>query len=582
MKRLIGKVTGTLVRKSKSEIAIAIVVLAAITSLQFSRVKDINPAILGDEWIYLVTSRHIPWWDQQPSYDFGNYLFNVIFGTTSLCGDQFYTCAKGLNAVFFFGFLVVVFFLLLKLVPFWPSVLFSLGTAVSPIAIYVSMYLPEMLYFFLISLVALSALTAIQRESIFWWVTSGTFLGLAALAKPHALISLMAFGIFYAAAVLLEHGRRKLRLIQGSAFLTAFVSVRMLGGFILAGPKGLNFLTSYGAGENLRAFVTGNVIEEPPRVSGSLVGSGALEGALGLFGFQSQVHLATWTAIAAGTAIILPLAATSITYWWIREKREPTTADRFALLALIWAIVLTISIVLFTGWITGSGDDHTLRVLLRYYDFAFILAGAASIGWIFSQPKAEMPYLLRFPLGVGLLAIVSYAFTSAFPRLTVQIADAPFLAGLIVDGFVFNTIGLLSFVTILTFMFWPSILRMAAMGLFFVSMGLTGYQTFDQYQEFRGELSPTDRAGIAVSDILSSQERSMTLVVGPSNFEAKLASFWMDALTETRVVFEASKPLNLGSIPGNYKYILVLGTLDTSLVDNEIVAQGDGYILYSR
>ena len=47
--------------------------MSAAVAWVFSRIVNINPAILGDEWVYLVTSRHVAFWDQEPPFNLGNY-----------------------------------------------------------------------------------------------------------------------------------------------------------------------------------------------------------------------------------------------------------------------------------------------------------------------------------------------------------------------------------------------------------------------------------------------------------------------------------------------------------------------------
>jgi hypothetical protein len=57
----------------------------------------VNPAILGDEYLYSMNSRKAAPWETSPAGDFSNYLFNFIYQSTNLCGNSFYGCAKILN-----------------------------------------------------------------------------------------------------------------------------------------------------------------------------------------------------------------------------------------------------------------------------------------------------------------------------------------------------------------------------------------------------------------------------------------------------------------------------------------------------
>lgn len=59
-----------------------------------------------------------------------------------------------------------------------------------------------------------------------------------------------------------------------------------------------------------------------------------------------------------GVAIVLAVIRTF-------KADEFRPVHRLATLTLIWLIVLVIAIWLFTGSVTGGGDDHASRVLLR-------------------------------------------------------------------------------------------------------------------------------------------------------------------------------------------------------------------------
>jgi phosphoglycerol transferase len=162
----------------------------------FNQVRDINPAILQDEWIYLVSSRGSSPWDQNMPYDFGNYLFNFVYSSTLLCGEGFYTCAKVMNLTLLHGFALTLFVIALRFIPFWGALVFYIATALSPTMVYGSMYLPESLLFFFLGLTLYFVLKAADNPTWKNWAIAGIPLGLAALAKPHALMAAMAIGIY--------------------------------------------------------------------------------------------------------------------------------------------------------------------------------------------------------------------------------------------------------------------------------------------------------------------------------------------------------------------------------------------------
>ena len=211
----------------KRELSLLGVMFGALAFWTFNRVANINPAILQDEFIYTYSSRRIGFWDQAPAYDFGNYLFNVIYSSTLFCGDAFYTCGKVLNLIFFSGFVFVLFLIALRFLNFWWALGVAAAVYLSPVSVYVSMYLPESLYFFLISCSVLSVVLALESDSWRSWLVAGAFLGAAGLAKPHALISLMAFGLFI---FIYSIGKRpffKPLLVRGFSVLGGYVAIRV-------------------------------------------------------------------------------------------------------------------------------------------------------------------------------------------------------------------------------------------------------------------------------------------------------------------------------------------------------------------
>ncbi|MEK9600040.1 MAG: glycosyltransferase family 39 protein, partial [Pontimonas sp.] len=302
---------------------------------------------MGDEWVYTMSSRHRDFWDQAPD-SLGNHLFNLIYKSTWLCGEAFYQCGKILNLIFYVGFVAVLFLIALRFMSFWWALAIALATLVSPLSVYVSMFLPEPLYVFLLAMTLLWVLEAVQKDSWMNWALAGGTLALAALTKPHALISLVAIGIFI---FIFSLGRPlfiRSVLVRGLSTLIAFVIVRVLGGFLLAGPIGVNFLTSYGAADAVGEIVGG-------QTSGDEALSPA-ETAFALFPAQFEIHVLT--GVAALGAILAPLVVNVLR---LIGKRNANDVQIFGLLSFVWFGVMLVAIVLFTGWVTGTGDDHTTR-----------------------------------------------------------------------------------------------------------------------------------------------------------------------------------------------------------------------------
>ena len=560
--------------KNQAAIKIGALIAAFISTYAwvFNRVRDINPAILQDEWIYLVTSRSYSPWAQDLPFDFGNYLFNLVYSSTLICGDAFYTCAKVMNLTLLHGFAATLFVIALRFIPFWGALIFYIATALSPTMIYSSMYLPESLLFFFLGLTLYFVLKAADNPTWKNWAAVGAPLGLAALAKPHALMAAVAIGVYLLIAGLERRPYWKPSVLNATALLAAFLAVRIGIGFTVAGPKSLNVFGAYGATDSIGRFVGGAAGTGSQVAEGSLVGIGEVEAAVGLFPAQLYTHGMVIAALLGASVVAIILAV-------INSSKSETVrpVHRFGLFTLIWLVVLVIMIVLFTGWVTGSGDDHTTRVLLRYYDYLFPIVMLAGVAVFFDkQILADTKAWIRWIVIAPAFLMISVAFAGYFGSLTIQIADAPNLAGLVVDKFTIDVTANLMLLTLLVMAFVPkSTVWAAAVMVPFVMIG-TGYQIQDQYRGFRLEASSADQAGQFVRDYLPRDELSEVLILAESRFDGRVASFWMDVNPELEILGAGSVyPLEL--VEESVHHVLVIGNL--TLEGGEVVSSGEGFVL---
>ncbi|QKJ25059.1 glycosyltransferase family 39 protein [Aquiluna borgnonia] len=548
-------------------------VLVGTSVWVFNQVKDINPAILQDEWIYLVTARLTSPWDQNPPFDFGNYLFNFVYSSTNLCGEAFYTCAKVLNLAFIQGFALTLFVIALRFIPFWGALAFYGTVALSPTVVYSSMFLPESMFFFFIGLTLLAILRTADHPSWQNWAWVGVPLGLTALVKPHALMAAMAIGIYLLISTIEEKPYLKNAALNAGALLGSFLLVRVGLGFALAGPKALNVFGAYGATGAVGEFVGGVASGTATSEASSLVGAGPVAGAVGLFPTQIWTHSLVVSALLGVAIVAIVLAAINS---FRTEVVRPV--HRLAVLMLIWLIFMVIAIVLFTGWITGGGDDHITRVLERYYDYLFpmvTLAGLAVLAdkQILSETKSWLRWIVIFPV----FLLISIAFTGYFSTLTIQIADAPNLAGLVVDKLTIDSIANLSFLTLLVLAFFPKFTIWAAAALIPVTMIGTGYQIQDQYQGFRLEDSAADKAGHLAAEELTREQKDQTLILAESRFDGRVASFWMEHNTDLEILNTGSVyPVDM--VAADIEYVLAIGNL--TMEKGEVISSGEGFTLY--
>jgi phosphoglycerol transferase len=547
--------------------------MLAVAAWVYSRVAMVNPAILGDEYLYSINARKASPWDPSPAGDFSNYLFNLVYSSTNVCGDAFYTCGKLLNLVFFVGFLTVIFIIAKRYMNYWIAFAFTILAGLSPLSVYTSMFLPESMYFFFLSLVFAAVLKAADTYAWKDWAVVGALIGITSLVKPHAWLSAIAIGIFLVVLGLTNAKHRFGPLLKaiGAISLGAILG-RVIIGFLVAGPKALSFFGQY-----LNAGVVEQIGVTAPAgsvASASAVATTPMNGVLSLFGTQFNIHMLTIAALM-GVAII----GVTVGVIELARTKELTKVTALSLFAFIWLFSLVIEVVVFTGWITGGGDDHTTRVLERYYDFLFIVVPLAGLAALTSKFMAETKIWIRLPLAVVMLVLITPAFSGFFGTLTIQIADAPNLAGLVVNQDVFNTAALFGFASLLVFAFFPKYTPLILIGLLPVTMVGTGYQIQDQYQGFRGELNAQDKAGQYLRANLTPEQVDSTWIVAISRFEATNVAIWADSAKIKYDLFGAASVLDASLVPDGTKYVLVNGDLTYAGAVLETIP-GEGYTLH--
>lgn len=539
----------------------------------YFRIANTNPVILQDEWVYVVSSKTESIWSQTPAYNFGNYLFNLVYSATNLCGTAFYSCAKITNILFVSIFALSVFWIALKFLPFGWSYLLLVATYLSPINIYASMYLPESMYFALLALAIIPIIERLKGASIQMWIWAGALLGLAALAKPHALFSVAAIGIFL---LIFEAsaGSNLKELVKSTVFFAVtFFIVRLGVGLAIAGPKAIDIFGTYGAGSAVGEFAT-SIGSTGNNSGNSVVGAGPVVGALNLFVPQLTIHSLVLAALLGCVLCILVLALLeSIT----RKQHSPVTS--FALLMIIWLALMLIVVALFTGWITGQGDDHRDRVLLRYYEFVLPIAAVPAMAYLYdSKLFAKVKVVYRIPVAVVFFMMTTASFSGFFGRLEIQIADAPSIAGLISEAAIWNWVGVVTAVGLVALAFYPRQAPYIVLTTFALSMSGLGYQTQNQYLDARGNRNSQDIAGQFVRDFVPRTEHADVVVLANSRFAGRVASFWMETNNDLLIVPQGTN-VRVSELPAETVWVLALD--DTSLeAPSARKIPGDGFILY--
>jgi hypothetical protein len=299
-----------------------------------------------------------------------------------------------------------------------------------------------------------------------------------------------------------------------------------------------------------------------------------MNGVIALFGTQLNVHVLTLVALIGVAFIGLVVGLAELI-----RTRQPSPVTVLSLFMFIWLVAMTIEIIMFTGWITGGGDDHTGRVLSRYYDFLFVFVPLAGLSALNSKFAAETRIWIRLPLAGLMLLLLTPAFTGFFGTLEIQIADAPNLAGLVVNLDVFNAVAMIGFLGLLVFAFQPKFTPWVFVLLLPASMIATGYTIQGEYDRIRGYENAQDLAGKYLNQNLTAAEIDATWIIATSRFEATNVAIWADSPTIKYELFAPGGVLDESLVPKGSQYILATGNLSYAGEATEIIT-GDGYILY--
>ena len=502
-----------------------VLVLAASAVLNYVRVQGNGPTILADEYLYSMNSRKSFLWEEPVAGDFSNPLFNLVFSSTALCGDSFYACAKALNVLLLVLTLLVLAITMWRTMSKWLVLVITIALSLSPVSVYTSLFLPEMLFFLLIALTFWRVSAALYSEKSWDWALVGFILGLSALVKPHAWLTVLSIAVALIVLQIFERKSWRTHLQILFMFSGVAVMTRLVLGFVISGPSSLAIFGQYVTRDTVVGL--GGAVTEIDLSGGGPgndpVGVGPLTGAILGFAPQLQTHVTVLIALMAPL-----LAALILAVIYSSRIDLPPRFRRLGLVVIVWALVLLIQVALFSGWVTGGGDDHSTRVLARYYDFMLLLIPTATFIVLQNSKFAKTKAVGRILVTTVILTVSTFGFSGYFAGLTIQIADAPALAGLVVDNSTYGLVSIVGVLCLLVIAFFPKWTSLGTATFLVPALILTGVQTHNQYQIARGQDSPEDIVGLVAREKLGDLSDDEIHVIAHSRFQATNIAFWLD------------------------------------------------------
>jgi len=550
--------------------------IAALISI--GRVWPVLPAVMQDEYVYSIQARFTPFADQI----LPNYLFSWLYSGTSVCGSDFYSCGKGLNVVFYFATLAFIFLISRRLLSVaWGSMIATVA-AFSPIHVYVSYFMPEAMYFAFMTATIYVALIAGAKHKLTWWVAVGTMLGLSALVKPHAVFTLPAFLLFAFLIAMRSHGGSLLRgALASFSQLTAFAAVKFGGGLAFAGVAGLSIFGT-GYGDTLDQFVSENsqgsadlaaqsvssISREAANPSSQAVEAN-VPGLVEIFIPHSLAHLALLITVAG----IPFLLSVSVMKDAVIKKQEVSAASQFLLLISLLALSFALVVGFFEGFVTSLGDDHSLRIITRYYEFLVpLLMVSAAVFGKFVEPSLRVRLIQAMILVAAL--IFGWVYLSGVNQ---SFADSILLSGYLAGPAVVPIVSVIGIIVALVWIFSVSsgskLIVYVATPLVLLISGFSS-QGF-LLSQVGTQLATFDLAGKKAHELLRDVDGGKILVVGPMRTQNFTTKFWIDKPDISDFEINETEALDLSTL-GNLEYVVINGNASFSGNADEIYA-GEGF-----
>jgi phosphoglycerol transferase len=477
--------------------------LAASSVISFfvlaTRFTGVNVSVLKDEYIYVLDSHY----KDVSGFRLPNELFQFVFSSTKLCGENFYDCARGLNAAFVVGGALFIYFLV-KLVTQgnrWLPALAGLATIFGTNGTYAAYYLPEAIFNFVMIGFFFLLIKYGQSNAWQWWVGMGAVFALASLAKPHAFFVLPAVLIYVALAARWSEGKYIVTVLKRTALLVGSIySLNILISWLSQRDRPTDVFGTYGgSGRTPVAIVQDSGLQILTALPGTALG-------------QTLVMVMT-------IGLTLPVAAIAV--FSMLGKIDAETFGKTkagVLIGLAIANMMAVTAV-FEAWIELFIWMHT-----RYYSYLIPLA-LVVLAEAWARGTSGRFSWLRAVV-IGIFTIISgYAFLTTAAPYSTNWVDAPdfkfHIDNPAFSGFLIVT----TLIAGLIYLFHArSALLVGFVILFAAYLGAGQHITSYLFEKFGVDIVSDDVARI-LREALPQDQVDRTVLVGPGVVEMDRALF---------------------------------------------------------
>ena len=347
--------------------------IAATSLLSFwfltARIVGVQVSVLADEYLYLLDA-HYKGLDEA---FYPNYLFQWIYSSTKLCGTEFYSCARSINA-FFVIFGAVFIYLLAKHIGRSKllGALAALAAILGSYGTYTAYFMPEAIFNGLMMVFFWALIRFGKSDHLLVWSAIGASLGIASLAKPHGLFVIPAIVIFVILWTRATKGKWLIAAALRSVVLVgSVVGSKFLFGYLLAGERALSLFGHYGTLQSITQGAAETVVSSVGSESG---------GNIFFTGWGQTLMMTMIIGFALAVAIhglILGFKKSSEQF----EKIKFRVLMGIALLNMMGAIAMFEALIDFDVWM------HT-----RYYSYLIPLTIALLIEAFRNGDQKDWPW----------------------------------------------------------------------------------------------------------------------------------------------------------------------------------------------
>lgn len=509
------------------------------------------PTVLADEYTYSKLSRLLP----MKESTIPSYLYLKLYSITNYCGDNFFECAKLINVILFVSAIPFIYSTSRNVANNSTSIIVTLLTVIGPINTYTAYFMPESFYFLSFWIFSLFLIKLDSGSEKYRWIVAGAIYGISALIKPHSIFFLPAI-IAYIIFIFFRDNLlfTKQSIIAAILFAISALVVKLLIGYLLAGPAGVTF---FGPLYDSIAISNSSDASRYAKILAL-----ALEN---IKGHLLVIALIYGLPAAIAISLVINFLFNKSTSSQSKDLRNVKFENMaFFTLAVILNLILVVG--LFTASVASSGPYETpYRLHMRYYNFALPLFYIVAAGAISIEGSAPNKYLRYIFGGIAIVSSI-YAIYINLAPYTPSLIDSPEIRGFHTNLLPFQILGGL---LIMVLTAWIAFDRLGIKIYLYLALPLivltsSYYATSEQ----RGRMAQDiyDKAGIFAKQYLSDDSISKTLIIGSEPAGLFRSLFYLDNSNASLEVIAKGVTFDLSKLPSNKEWILNVG--NQSLSDN--------------